>query len=548
MFLNDNKKWEQIRSSEEYKPLRDMICAEYDKNCKDKPIPQITFSLETEFLRTGNRTKFENVYFARRKQLSSCALMALLYPEVDEYIHKLEDVICEICNEYSWQLPAHRPADRFNLRNGIALFSAETGLYLAEIKAAFADRLNPLVTERITAEIKWRITESFKNNTYWFEELKSNWAAVCGGCVGAVFLYEDADGYMEVKPRIEKCMQNYLDGCLDDGSTSEGADYWVYGFSYFVLYNELLRRYTFNRINYFNNDKIKRIAEFFSSLCLDNSNVVSFSDCVNNISYPIWTLEFLNKEYGISMPPIKGRNLGILKFPWAIRSCIYYNPDSKDEKLPPMKKFYDKVQWYIERREKYSFAVKGGHNAEEHNHNDVGSFIVTHNEKVIFIDLGAPEYTAAGFLNESYDSILSKSSLGHSVPIINGQPQKFGREYCGCLKVTDDKVNVEMGKAYPLSISSISRNFELLDDEIMLCDRFDGAETAVERFVTETEPVITENGIFIAGVKIIVDKRHKVSCTYQDILQHDGVTPRRVYLLDFDVCGNEFNMKIVFEG
>lgn len=553
MFLNDEKKWQRIRNDAAYQPLRDMICKYYEENCKDKTIPQITFSLETAIFSNGNRTKFENVYFARRRQMSAYALMSMLYPENEEYIKRLEDVICEICNEYSWQLPAHRPADRFNCRDGIALFSAETGLYLAEIKAMLCGRLNPLVVERITAELKWRIIESFKKNTCYFERLKSNWAAVCGGAVGAIFLYEDADGYIEVKPRIEKCMQNYLDGCFDEGATSEGLDYWGYGFAYFVLYHDLLRRYTFGRLDYFSrdfgyakNEKLRNLSEFCNSLCLDNENIVSFSDCSIKLSYTIWLHEFLNKEYQTEMPPTECGDLGggLGKFSWMIRSCVYYTPERKTKNLPLMKKHYKEMQWYIERKANYSFAAKGGHNAEEHNHNDVGSFIVTHNGKCIFADLGAPEYIANG---RNVDDVLNVSSLGHSVPIINGKSQKSGREYSGVLSVDENTVDMSFAKAYPTEIKSIERKFTLLEDKIILCDKFDGVKTVTERFITDIEPVVKDGNITIADAKITVDEKHRFNCTYEDIKEHDGVNLRRVYKLDFEVDGNEFGMKIEFE-
>ena len=546
MFLNDAKVWENIRKSAKYKPLRDKIEKEYENICKDKPIPKITFKLETEFLRTGNRTKFEKVYFGKRRQLTLYTLMLLLYPENIEYKEGLEEVICDICNEYSWELPAHHPAEYFNKRNSIDLYSAETGFYLAEVKALFTDKLHPYVIERITNELRWRIIDSFKNNTFFFETCKSNWAAVCGGSVGAVFLYESPKEHNQVFQRIYKIMMNYVDGLSDDGATSEGNSYWRYGFGFYVLYADLLRRYSCGRMDLFRDDKVKKAAGFFNSICLDNKNIVSFSDSTTTLAYQPFITGYLNEEYGIELPPAEGKYIEYNELSYALRSCIYYYPEQKPKKLMPMKKHYDKLQWYIERRDKYSFAAKGGHNAEEHNHNDVGSFIVTHNNKMIFSDLGAPEYTAQSWSADSYDTVLNKSSLGHSVPIIDGKAQKCGRDYCGELTVDGDKINIEMAKAYDAGIIGLSRSFELSESSIALCDIFTGATKVTERFITEIEPEINEGSVSIAGVKLVYDAKHKFSCTYEDIKAHDGVTVRRVYKLDFDVSGNEFKMTVVF--
>ena len=546
MFLNESKKWDDIRNNAEYKPLRDIIVKEYENKCKDKDIPRATFKLETEFLRTGNRSKFQKVYFDKRIQLTLYTLMLMLYPDNTEYKEGLEEVVCDICNEYSWTIPAHRPADYFNKRDYIDLFAAETGLYLAEVKAMFNDILHPYVIERITNELRWRIIDSYKNNTFWFETLKSNWAAVCGGSVGAVFLYENPKEHYKVCQRLYKCMENYLDGISDDGATTEGASYWFYGFGFYVLYADLLRRYSCGRIDFFKNDKVKKIAGFFNSLCLDNKNVVSFSDSSIKLGYQPYLPYFLNEEYGIELPPAEGEVMGFDKFSWSLRSCIYYKPNRKVEKLLPMKKYYDMAQWYIERKEKYSFAVKGGHNAEEHNHNDVGSFMITYNEEIIFTDLGAPEYTAETFTLESYEKNLNKSSWGHSVPIINGTAQKYGKEYCGELSVNGDEVNIDFPKAYSVDMNKLNRSFRLLDDAVVLHDVFDEKLNVTERFVTESEPKVYDGNIVIADVKITFSEKYKVNVKYEDINAHDGVTKRRVYLIDFCNFDSEFEMKINF--
>ena len=546
MFLNDRERWNEIRNSAEYKPLRDKIENEYKRRCENKDIPRLTFKLETELLRTGNRNKFESVYKEKRVQMTLYALMLLLYPDNNCYKEGLEEVVCDICNEYSWALPAHRAPIYFNERDGIDLYAAETGLYLAEIKAMFSDKLHPYVIERITNELKWRIIENFKNNTFWFETLKSNWASVCGGSVGAVFLYENPEEHNKVFKRIEKCMQNYIDGFSDDGATSEGGVYWRYGFSFYVLYADLLRRYTCGRVNYFDMDKVKKIAGFFNSICLDNKNLVCFSDSSIQLVYQPFITCFLNREYGIELPPLEGEEMEYTEFSCSVRSCIYYNPRQKSDKLLPMKKHYDKVQWYIERKDKYSFAAKAGHNAEEHNHNDIGSFIITHNENVIFTDLGRPEYTLTSSNLDSYEKILNKSSLGHSVPIVNGIAQKYGKEYRGDLTVNGDEINIDFSEAYPIDINKLTRSFKLFDDSIIMIDSFDSNLDVTERFVTEIEPQINAGSIIIGGVKMIFSEKYKVSCKYEDVSSRFGETMRRVYLIDFENFDSEFEIKIEF--
>ena len=214
---------------------------------------------------------------AEISDLTVCAVLAVIYPDETKYITDLEEIICCICNEYSWQLPAHRARDNWNRRDDIDLFAAETGLYLAEIKYILSDRLNPVLINRITMELEWRILKSFETCTFWWEDLKSNWASVCSGSVGAVFLYESPERFENIFQRISACMENYLSGINNEGSTSEGAGYWAYGFSFYTLYHDLLRKYTDGKNDGFKNKKVENLAGFLTNLYFDEDNVALIS-------------------------------------------------------------------------------------------------------------------------------------------------------------------------------------------------------------------------------------------------------------------------------
>jgi hypothetical protein len=76
--------------------------------------------------------------------------------------------------------------------------------------------------------------------------------------------------------------------------------------------------------------------------------------------------------------------------------------------------------WYL--------AAKGGHNAESHNHNDVGNFIVYRDGRPLIIDAGVETYTRKTFSPQRYE-IWTMQSAYHSLPTINGVMQAAGREF-----------------------------------------------------------------------------------------------------------------------
>ena len=78
--------------------------------------------------------------------------------------------------------------------------------------------------------------------------------------------------------------------------------------------------------------------------------------------------------------------------------------------------------------EGFYFAALGGHNAESHNHNDVGNFVVYLNGNPVLIDVGVENYTAKTFSSKRYE-IWTMQSAFHNLPTINGVMQAAGRQY-----------------------------------------------------------------------------------------------------------------------
>jgi len=76
----------------------------------------------------------------------------------------------------------------------------------------------------------------------------------------------------------------------------------------------------------------------------------------------------------------------------------------------------------------FYFAAQGGHNAESHNHNDVGNFVVFLNGNPVLIDVGVETYTAKTFSSHRYE-IWTMQSAFHNLPTINGVMQAAGRQY-----------------------------------------------------------------------------------------------------------------------
>ena len=187
----------------------------------------------------------------------------------------------------------------------------------------------------------------------------------------------------------------------------------------------------------------------------------------------------------------------------------------------------------------YSLAVKAGDNDEPHNHNDVGSFILSTNEGQILCDLGAGTYTRQYFRPETRYSIFCNSSLSHNVPIVNGQTQLPGSEYRGTLTHTDNVISIDFAAAYGQpDFAKLTRRLEYSADKIILIDSFaPDYESLTERFVSFFKPEIKVDHVRIAGITLFYDPAYAVPSIKEEIHPLHGfkgeVAP--VYCVDFEL-------------
>ena len=144
----------------------------------------MTEELFSLFEKTGNRLRYEEAYFGRRKYLVAFAFNALFAKERDISmdLSGLEWVLEQICAETCWALPAHvnRKKDE-KWKITLDLFACETAQSLLEIAFLLRNDLRPELLCRIWKESSRRVLQPFliqENGAFWWETSKSNWNAV----------------------------------------------------------------------------------------------------------------------------------------------------------------------------------------------------------------------------------------------------------------------------------------------------------------------------------------------------------------------------------
>ena len=212
----------------------------YVKSILEGNIPRIPYSTYRDFYKSGSRKEFEKVYFERRKQLTALGLY-LQWSSSKKAIDYFQELLWEICNEFSWCLAAHLSygEDKFEDEPSkiIDLFSAETAQTLCEILIIHEDKIDKLLGSHIKKQIEERVIDPFINRNWGWETDTHNWSAVCSGCIGIIaLLMEKGEKRNLILDRVERSLECYLNGFGNDGATLEGIGYWSYGFGYYIYY------------------------------------------------------------------------------------------------------------------------------------------------------------------------------------------------------------------------------------------------------------------------------------------------------------------------
>jgi hypothetical protein len=514
-----------------------------------KPIAALPFKEWDLYRSKGSRIEFETLYFDRRRRLAALAV-ASLKDGSEAYLSALENTIWAICDEYTWCLPAHLMNHDASVEGEefkhIDLFASETAHALSETCHIFRDQLNGLVVRRVHREIMERVLEPYValKRSYWWETCEINWSAVCAGNIGmaAIYMLPDSKALMPVIGRVLGSMDCFLEGFSEEGACLEGLGYWYYGFGYYVYFSELLKQRTGGKVDILQtNEKARRIAQFPQNCFLQGNHIANFSDCSRKNGIQIGIFSRLCEQFEeIRVPTLDHLPLTIDhcgRFASAVRNVVWLNEPLLRERegLPLQTDFLPEAQWFVSRakvgNKLVSFAAKGGHNDEPHNHNDIGHFIWIVDGVRWFEDLGAGLYTKQYFGDERY-SILCNSSAGHSVPIINGSHQQEGLGHCASVltsdsTITEDSFKLDLSKAYAVpSLEKLERSFELdkLQGKLTISDSFvfrESGSAVTERFITQHKPVIVQEGEIRLEVDLEYAQASGANEKHQQLMRYD---------------------------
>ncbi|MGX5817129.1 heparinase II/III domain-containing protein [Chitinophaga lutea] len=448
--------------------------------------PYIPATKSLLIVRNGNRSEYEAISFKKREVLGTLVL-AEVFENKGRFTDQIVNGIWSICEESFWGVSAHLPKGKQiqGLVDVTApfvdLFAAETATFLAwadyYLGAKF-DSISPQIRKRIYYETNRRIFEPLMTKHHgWMGDPEgkggrpNNWNPwICSNWLNAVLLLEKDEAKRTASVNyLLQVLDRFLDPYPADGGCDEGPGYW--GAAAASLYDNIamLNLATNNAFAYVYDDpKFRNMGQFIYKAQISPKYFLNFADAdpqpgmaasmIYRYGKDIKDPEMM--EFGAYY--LDGQNkasVGRFQYFRNFYALFMYKEFNEAKKGLPMPAdvWWPDLEVMVARDKKGSeegffVAAKGGHNAESHNHNDIGNYVVYHNGKPVLIDVGRGTYTAKTFSNKRYEIWYNRSDY-HNVPDVNGKTQLPGGKY----RATD--VKYKTGKGFSQMDLNIAQSY-----------------------------------------------------------------------------------------
>ena len=356
----------------------------------------------------------------------------------------------------------------------------------------------PFFDDRIMREnCTWTGLSGKKVNN-WCPWILTNLLTVCA------LTQEDTEKRTRILERTLPLLDNFAEANPLDGGCDEGPRYWELAGGSLWAACLLLRDLTGGYVDVMSEPLLKNMGEYEVKMLAAPGYLLNFADApVNYVPNPYllyhWgktsqsdTLVDCACALMDSEPETDRRT------PYKYLRYLTTPVPEKGQVAAPKMAYLESLQIAITRPsgqlgKGMYLAVKGGHNGESHNHNDLGNLVVFSDGQPIFIDVGAGEYTKRYFGAERYDVWFTRSDY-HNCASFNGAVQQVGREF-SAEAVYDPQtggLSLALGAVYPTNagLKDYHRSAVLVGDRITLEDRVEFCEpgTAAFHFMTVAKP------------------------------------------------------------
>ena len=456
--MKDRAAWETVAPAD-----REALIA-YAEEWHARPWPMLTAGMFASFIRTGSRRDCETPYFDRRRKLCSAALNVCLTGKED-MLPDVEDGLVLLCEETTWAISAHAglsaehpfPDDQ---RTVVDLFAAQTAMILSFVCQLLEGTLHPDIHDRVRREVERRVLRPFMeyDGEWWMGFHRrdlNNWTPwILSNILMSANMWQWGGAAL-----IERgCMMldRWLAVVPEDGGCDEGAGYWNMAGGAFL--DCLMVLESMCGVDLWGCEKVKRMMAYPELVYLGKGWFANFADCDARPYISGERLQYAGEKtgnpalvrMGVEMWGSPLKELNDTPHLSRVLMRIFAKPARAEAAAEDWRSVWlPDLQVRISDKDGMTVAMKGGHNNESHNHNDVGSFLVMAHDEMQVVDAGNMVYTAKTFSDRRYE-LWNCRAMYHNVPIIGGHEQQAGTQYAA-RDVQEDVLGMalDLAAAYP---------------------------------------------------------------------------------------------------
>ncbi|SIT68459.1 heparinase II/III family protein [Microbacterium sp. RU33B] len=502
--------------------------------------------------RDGDRDGWEQVAYARQHRVSRAAVAAAVTLD-ERWTDEVVDGVQLLCEQSSWCWPAHD--DTFERHGAVLATVTDPFLdlgagevvgqlaWIDHVLGAQLDARAPGIRARIRHEARVRVFDPFvaRRDWHWIglDGDVHNWNPWIHGnvIVAALRLLDqpgDGDRRAAIVALALEGLDRYVTSLPADGAIDEGYSYWWNGACRALEALDVIAHATDGEL-----DAVPAVPALRETVAFPHRSHLGGAWYLNladgqarpTSDQPWHALHRAARRAGDmdaaahaaahrALVPHEAAGFGRLvraltDRDW-IAASVASSPLPRDVWLPSTEVLL--VREHAGSAVGLALAVKGGHNGEHHNHNDVGSFVVACDGVPVLVDAGRPTYTKATFGPDRYD-IWTMQSSWHNVPEVRGTAQGAGAQFAArdvvpMLTETASALSLDVSGAYPVSALATWRRTATLDrahEVVRIDDAWELGEVSGE------EPETT--------VRMLVAGALELAADHARITPLDGATP-----------------------
>ena len=477
-----------------------------------------------EFFKNRNRCNFENLYINRRNALADF-VFAEIFNREGKYLKKIEELLTLICGEDTWTVPAHSrsPEEKVDRKRILELYAAETASVVAltwyflknQLSEKWRKEIPKIIEERMflpftcTDAYGWMGTKG-ENVNNWNPWIHSN-VIFC-----AAMVCEDEEEYRRLVLRACAFTENYV-RCIADKEycCDEGIRYWHLSGACLFDITELLFDLTDGKVDLTASEPIKKALDYNTGMYDEYGLAANFADATIDFYPDCPLLIRAGARIRDSLLSEMGRALYRTERLRSVHDNFYrqlkdiYTASNIQPAAAvryPLFKHLPGIDVYSIHKNGFFAVLKGGNNGEQHNHNDVGSFVIYYKGTPLFIDPGVDLYSGYTF-SQFRDELWYMNSDYHNLPMIGGKRQKRGREYAAtAMESTELRAQIELSAAYAEN-GYWQRRIDFTGEQLVLEDSFDFPpnEVCLYYMLKELPEIKGNTLLFSCGVQAVIE-------------------------------------------